>query len=194
MYYVYAYLRAKDNRPYYIGKGKGPRAYAKEHNVSVPNNKDQIVFWHENLSDDDAKSMEVFYISMFGRKDIGTGFLYNRTDGGDGTSGLQHSDEYKERLRQEAFGNNGNFGGGDPPMLGMKHSDSTIAKMSNAAQKRGNNGNHVASMKRWVVTDPDGNTLTLFGLRDFCKNNDIGYQNIVKRGHSKGWKARKVEG
>lgn len=50
MYYVYAYLR-KDGTPYYIGKGKDRRAYAKNHNLNIPTDKSRIVFLETNLTD-----------------------------------------------------------------------------------------------------------------------------------------------
>jgi hypothetical protein len=84
IYYVYAYLREKDNTPYYIGKGKNKRAYSKEHSVSVPKDKSKIIFYHTNLTEFDAHALEKYYIKFYGRKDLGTGILYNQTDGGDG--------------------------------------------------------------------------------------------------------------
>jgi hypothetical protein len=84
-YYTYAYLR-EDGTPYYIGKGKGNRAYLisghKTHGIYPPPNE-RIVILKKNLTEDDAFKHEIYMINIFGRKDIKTGILYNKTNGGD---------------------------------------------------------------------------------------------------------------
>ena len=89
IYYVYAYLRKSNNSPYYIGKGKGKRAFSKQHNVSVPKDKSKIVFLETNLTEIGACALERRYIRWYGRKDLDNGILLNKTDGGDGTPGKQ---------------------------------------------------------------------------------------------------------
>jgi hypothetical protein len=113
-YYTYAYLR-EDRTPFYIGRGKGRRAFDKSHNVKVPP-KDRILFLKTGLTFAESVDHERYMIAVFGRKDNGTGILRNITDGGEGMDGWvptletrakmsrsqkgrQHPDEVKEAIR-----------------------------------------------------------------------------------------------
>jgi hypothetical protein len=94
-FYTYAYLR-EDRTPYYIGKGKGERAYKKSKNdIRPPKDKSRILLLKQNLSEEEAFHHEKYMIDVFGRKDLGTGILHNRTDGGEGSSGVLQAEETK---------------------------------------------------------------------------------------------------
>lgn len=99
-FYVYAYLRAKEsiNGPvgsiYYIGKGKGKRAYTKNRiEIGKPKDRKDIIFLSENMSNTDAKQAEMLLIYQYGRIDLGTGSLRNKTNGGEGSSGRVLSEQ-----------------------------------------------------------------------------------------------------
>ena len=96
-YYTYAYLR-EDRTPYYIGKGKGNRIYSTHKRIKPPKDKSRIIYLKQNLTEQEAFRHEIYMIAVFGRKDLGTGILRNRTDGGEGASGCIPSEESRKKM------------------------------------------------------------------------------------------------
>jgi hypothetical protein len=103
-YYVYAYLRNKDSKtakagtPYYIGKGTEDRILKPHGKTPIPTDKSFIIFLEQNLNEIGAFAIERRMIAWYGRKDNKTGILNNRTDGGEGVSGVIRSAETRDKI------------------------------------------------------------------------------------------------
>jgi hypothetical protein len=98
-YYTYAYLR-EDRTPYYIGKGKGNRINSTHRkHIKLPPHERRIIL-KQNLTEAEAFQHEIYMIAVFGRKDLGTGILINRTIGGEGISGRVVSEETRNKIAE----------------------------------------------------------------------------------------------
>jgi hypothetical protein len=116
MFYVYTY---RDTRPsknsqiIYVGKGQGQRAYAHWEKVVHQNRgfgavlaklrqlglAPLISIVKEFTEEAEAFVEEMRLIAELGRRDLGTGTLFNLTDGGEGTAGALRTVEWKANIR-----------------------------------------------------------------------------------------------
>lgn len=192
-YYTYAYLR-EDRTPYYIGKGKGRRIYNKWiGEVSPPKDKSRIIFLKQNLTEEEAFRHEIYMIAVFGRKDLGTGILRNKTNGGDGCSGMVHSEETKEKIGNATRGKTLSKEHKEKISLsnkGKKLSEETRAKigfaskgrtLSQESRKKMSNSRKGEKHPRccyWKVTFVDGSIMFRTALYQWAKENGYNFGNI----------------
>jgi hypothetical protein len=98
-FYVYRYSNPASGEPFYIGKGKGERAWSHlkrkdQHHLTHKIQKmlregvlPDIDFIVSEVDEELANLVEQEAISKYGRLNLRTGLLLNLTNGGDGTSG-----------------------------------------------------------------------------------------------------------
>ena len=122
---VYRHRRLDNNSIFYIGIGKEKnRAYQlRSRNclwkniVSKTDYKIEIIA--ENINYDEAKELEIFLISLYGRKDLNSGALSNMTAGGDGNTNM--SIDVKNKISAS--------------LIGLKQSEETKLKRKNTLKE-----------------------------------------------------------
>jgi hypothetical protein len=155
-FYTYLWLR-ENGTPYYVGKGHSRRAYVDHRRQRQYRPKSDARILVQIWADEQAAfEMEKWYIKLFGREDLGTGVLLNRTDGGEGSNtflGKHHTEMAKEKISKALKGNKGFLGhthteeerkriserniiaGIKPSFKGHKHSSVSKEKMRTAHTK-----------------------------------------------------------
>lgn len=128
-FYVYKFLRKTSSingsagTPYYIGKGRGKRAYQTWRDIPRPVDRSLIEIICPDLSETDALQIEMLLIHLYGRINLSTGCLRNLTDGGEGAMGYKATPETKALLSRMRKGRVSN-------RKGSTASEETRRKMS----------------------------------------------------------------
>lgn len=149
MAYVYRHIRLDTMMPFYIGissndSNKYKRSKVKQNKNTIWNkivNKCggyRIDIILDDITWEEAIEKEIEFISLYGRLDKKTGFLANRTDGGEGSTGIMVSEETRLKLSIQSKGDNHYLkkSGLDSPLKGRKLSDDHKKKLSLAWEKR----------------------------------------------------------
>jgi hypothetical protein len=204
MYYIYSYLR-EDYSPYYVGKGSGKRAYTKgPKEVKPPKDKSRVKIIKTNLTEEESFALEKLYILMFGRIDLGTGILRNKSDGGDGASGAVRSPEFREKLRQANLGKKKSKKVGEKiskALIGKKASAETRAKQSAARKGMKCTEEHKRNVSKaksspHKITFVDKREIIVNNIMEFARENNYhftGIYNVKSRTRNKYKDIVKVE-
>jgi hypothetical protein len=185
-YYTYAYLR-EDGTPYYIGKGKGNRIYRKDKRIRPPKNRSRIIFLKQNLTEEESFKHEIYMISIFGRKDLETGILLNKTNGGEGSSGFVHS--------KESIGNISKSKKGCSAWNKGKKIKNIDDLSYSGKYKRGIVGKKQPKYREFI--NPDGKLVVIENIKKFCLENNLCYSHMLKvysgiLFQHKGWTEKKL--
>jgi len=175
VFYTYAHY-TPDKNLFYIGKGNGRRAYIFHkrnnhwNNIVKKHGKPEVQILAHWNTEAEAFDHEKLLISCF--KDMGH-TLCNMSEGGEGPTGLKHSEEFKQKIRELHTGSTWNLG--RPTSAKQKQVTSQRTKGNRYAAGNTNNRRW-----KWVGTSiEDGSTVVFIGSYAL---NDAGFQhaNVIK--------------
>ena len=146
IFYCYFWLRWNGS-PYYVGKGQGDRAFIVDsHNVSMPKDHAQIILQYYP-TEEDAFEAERFFISLFGRKDIGTGCLRNLTDGGENPPNWAG----KKRSRHHSLACSRARRGIKQPNISLVKMGNTCGRFSKGIKRKSLNPERVQAIRQMML-------------------------------------------
>jgi hypothetical protein len=170
-YYVYTYFY-EDGTAYYVGKGSRKRIFMR-HDVPVP--KQQLIQYFPFETEVEAWDTEIQLIAFYGRQQEGGTLMNLSTGGRSGTAGVVRTPEQKQQQSIKA---------------------KRLIKERGHPQQ-GRRGSRSHNSLPYVITTPDGNTINIRGLTQFCRENNLSPSALVavskgKRSHHKGYKCSRI--
>ena len=133
-YYVYIHYKKSDGKPFYVGKGKGKRAYwihGRSQYWNRVKNKHglQVEIFKSGLTESESHALEMELI-----REIGIKNLCNSTEGGEGMSGWRPSEKTRKKIGDRS--------------RGRRHTKEAREKMSNSRKNVPKSKEHVESQAK----------------------------------------------
>lgn len=199
-FYVYVW-RDSAGIPFYVGKGKGRRAYdTYSRSVDFKEIYEsggcavEIIDWF--IHESQAHAFEVELVTKYGRRDLG-GTLVNKTNGGEGISGLVRSAETRAKISVAKKGIK------KSPLseeckakirastTGKKRSPETRARMSDALRRRTHSAETRAKLSVLAsARRPNAETRARMSASHRMRPGRSGYKGVDFKRKTNLWRAR----
>lgn len=202
IYYVYIFIDPRSGLPFYVGKGKGDRwkYHLLKSSLRDGSLKSQTIlllkvlglspvvhFYVLDVTEETALTVEAALIIKYGRIDIETGILTNRTDGLDG--GYQHTEEAKQKMSFPRPKTAEWIRNHSESLIGRKASDDVKRKISAAHSGKRKSESHKENISKSKTKEKNPMSLSIkiynelgdlifesFGdFKGFCNSHDLPY-------------------